>query len=111
MKYVVLHTERPPLKPNEERLNALRAWLQKEITDAKAARWMWDSLCRDLLRMYEGVPQNPVRNTPIENAPNIEITLGAIASDAIYAQSMDLIYTVSPHLTVRATNKKWTQHA
>lgn len=113
MRTVEKHPQVKTLRVDAGQRAKLEAYLQKEIEDAKAARWMWDSLCRDLLRLYEGVPQNPVKNTPIENAPNTEITLGAIASDAIYAQAVDLIWTASPIITARATTTdgKWTEHA
>lgn len=102
---------RERLAASEERLNALKQYLTEEIEDAFSSRSQWDEEMRDLLRQYEGVPKNPVRNFPIENAPNIEITLGAIACDSIYAQMIDLIYTTSPLITVNATNKNFVEHA
>ena len=99
------------LKPKAERLAALTEWLTSEIEDALSARQTQETVWREMLRLYEGVPKNPVRNVPIENAPNLVITLCAIASDAIYAQALDLIYTASPTVTVRATNEDYTEHA
>ena len=90
----------------------LESWISVEIEDALSARAPQEQLWREMLRLYEGVPKNPVRNTPIENAPNIEVTLGAIACDALYAQMLDLIYAASPPVTVRATpNSFWVPHA
>ncbi|WP_460918268.1 hypothetical protein, partial [Staphylococcus aureus] len=70
------------------------------------AEFLW----RELLRLYDGVPKNPVRNTPIEHAPNIEVTLGAIATDAIYAQTLDLVTNISPLITCRAVDQRWSKH-
>jgi len=80
------------------------AWLTREIEDALSARNPQESVWRERLRGYEGVPKNPVRKVPVENAPNIEVTLGAIAVDSIYSQSLDLMFTVAPVLTARGAN-------
>jgi hypothetical protein len=64
--------------------------------------------------MYGGVPAKKERNFPIEDAPNTEVVIGAIASDSIYAQGLDMIYAVSPLLMVEAVRKKTetaTEHA
>lgn len=91
------------LNVTEEQRNRLGSWLQDEVQTALAARSAQDTLWNEMLRLYEGVPKNPVKNTPIENAPNIEVTLAAIAIDSIYAQMLDTLYNISPRLTVRAT--------
>ncbi len=92
-----------PLKIDGDRFVALKDWLTREITDAFSARTALESTWRELLRMYEGVPKDQVQDFPIPNAPNIEITLGAIAADSIYAQATDLIWQTKPFATVRAT--------
>ena len=92
-----------PLKIDGERFVALKDWLTREITDAFSARTPLESQWRELMRMYEGVPKKQVEDFPIPNAPNIEITLGAIAADSIYAQATDLIWQTKPFATVRAT--------
>ena len=102
MRHIVQHPEAPDIgRVDPERLTALGNWIYTEIETALSARTMQEAAWRDCLRLYEGVPKNPVRNIPVENAPNIEVTLGAIAADSIYAQAIDLIYTVSPLITVR----------
>src|SRR3990167_8067952 len=111
MRLISQLPKREKLVASEERLNALKQYLTEEVEDAFSSRSTLDQEHRDLLRQYEGVPKNPVRNFPIENAPNIEITLGAIACDSIYAQMIDLIYTTSPLITVNATNKDFIEHA
>ena len=111
MRLVERHTERQTIRLTEDQKDRFKAWVTYRLTTMKAVRWQWDAMVRDLLRTYEGVPLTPIKHTPIENAPNFEITLAAIAADAIYAQALDLIYTVSPILTARATNEQWVEHA
>jgi hypothetical protein len=101
MKYIEIHKANR-LEISEENLNRLKEFLTIEIEDAISSRQPLEALWRDLLRQYEGVPKNPARNFPIENAPNVEVTLGAIAADAIYAQAVDLITQSSPLITCRA---------
>src|SRR3990172_146160 len=102
MRLVTRHPTVEELQTPPERLVALRGWLEMEVEDAFASRKTAEAEWRENLRMYEGVPKNPVRNVPVENAPNIEVTLGAIASDSIYAQATDLLFQISPPVTVRA---------
>lgn len=92
------------LKVKEDALSAFSSWLNVEVIDALSSRNSLERMWRDCLRRYEGVPRNPVRNTPVINAPNIEVTLGAIAADAVYAQASELVWTTSPLVTVRAGN-------
>lgn len=103
MRYIttVPDTE-PDLRISKIKRAELSGFLQIEIEDALSARNMLEQEMRGCLRRYEGVPKNPYRSTPFENAPNIEVTLGAIACDSIYAQAVDLIYTASPPITCRA---------
>jgi len=104
-RYINVHGQRQRVELNEETLHDLEEYLTREIEDAISSRSALESMWRELLRQYEGVPKNPVKNFPVENAPNIEITLGAIAADALYAQMIDLIYTASPLVTVRGLPK------
>lgn len=97
-----LNTEK--LKVPEKRLRGLTEWLEQEIAGATAARAPLEETWRELLRLYEGVPKKEIRNTPIVNAPNIEVTIGAIAVDSVNAQVLDLVYSASPPITVRAVN-------
>lgn len=112
MNRIEKYPQREELNPTSEQLSRFRNWLQQEVEDAYAARQPQERLWLDLLRQYEAVPRQATKNTPIEGAPNLEIPLGAIASDSIYAQALDLIYTVSPLLTVRPTNgSRFVRHA
>lgn len=110
MRTTIIHEEIEPLEISEDALNRLKEWINTELDLAFSARTSQERLWREMLRLYEGVPKQEVRNTPIENAPNVEITLGAIAADAIYARAIDLIYSISPMVTVRATSGKFKDH-
>ena len=91
-----------PLNLDEKQKQTLETHINTEITDALSSRNPLDFSWNVALRQYEARPAQDQRNTPIENAPNFEIPLGAIVSDTLYAQSIDAIFGASPHLTVRA---------
>ena len=94
------------LEATPERLKLLSDWIFMEIEDAISSRKMLESSWRSCLQMYEGVPKLQTRDVPIENAPNIEVTIGAIAADTIYAQAVDLIFNTTPLLTCRPKKAK-----
>ena len=104
-RYIDLHKKRETIKVDETQMAKLAQYLSVELEDALSSRQSLESTWRELLRQYEGVPKNPVKDFPIENAPNIEVTLGAIACDSIYAQVVDLIYQVDPFITCRPVPK------
>lgn len=108
MKYTEVHksVRESKLVFGEDRKSALQSFITNEVEDAIAMSQQRHALWRLLLRMYDGVPKNPVKSFPVENAPNIEVTLGAIASDAIYAQAYDAIFSIEPLVTVRGIPKK-----
>src|SRR3989304_2778170 len=111
VRLMARHAEVIPIRLSPEQAMRLRAWITQEVDDAFSARMEQEAVWRECLRLYEGVPKNPVRMAPIENAPNTEITLGAIACDSLFAQVVDLIYNISPVVTARATNAKFVKHA
>jgi len=96
------HPDAPNLKLSPESLFACGQWAGQEVEDALAARTAQEAEWRESMRLYVGRVEKAVRNIPIVNAPNIEITIGAIAADAIYAQALDLIFQISPTVTTRA---------
>ena len=104
-RHIKVHDTRQALNPSEGQLAGLEEYLTREIEDAISSRHGLESTWRELMRQYEGVPKNPVSNFPVENAPNIEVTLGAIAADALYASMIDLIYTATPLVSVRGVPK------
>lgn len=104
-RFVEKHQTRQILGIPEEGLNALKDWLFNEIEDSFMAAKPREAIYRECLKMYNGIPRLAERNIPIPNAPNIEVTIGAIAADTIYAQAIDLIFNTSPLATVRAKPK------
>jgi len=98
-------------KYSAEQREQLTTWLTQDLEDAISTRTQQDILWSELLRMYEGVPSKPVRDVPIPNAPNLEVPLGAIAADAIYAQALDTLFQISPVVTARPLDGRYVKHA
>lgn len=111
MRSSTLHPQVEELSLDEAQIEKFDSWLAGELTDAQAARKQLEALWRELIRQYDAVPRTAQRNAPIENASNIEIPLGAIACDSVYAQMIDLIYTLSQPITVRAKHHDYIQRA
>ncbi len=102
-----------PLKVSKEQKAALEDFYYLEVIAALSARAPIEKIWNEGLRQYEGIPKLKEKNFPIENAPNLEIVIGAIASDAIVAQSIDAMFSVKPVVTIRATKRndnKWKKH-
>jgi hypothetical protein len=104
-KFYTRHKSKQVLGITEQRMSDLANWIFNEFEDAMMFRRQFDKVVKECLRMYEGVPKLEVRDTPVENAPNIEVTIGAISADTIYAQALDLIFNISPLVTVRSKPK------
>lgn len=90
---------------SEEQVTRLGEWACQELDDAVAALSYQYDVYEEALRQYEGVPKKDIINTPVLNAPNVQVTLGAIACDSIYAQALDTILTTDPLVTVRPTTR------
>ena len=86
----------------------LSRWIETELNRAKGARSQLERMWRNTLRLYEGVPRRRRRSMPIENASNLVLTIGAIASDSVYAQILNAMFSVDPLLTVRAVSESGT---
>lgn len=104
-QFVEKHKTRQQLEVDEGRLADLRGNIETELEDFFSGRRALDAINRECLKMYNGVPKMQTRDIPIPNAPNIEVTIGAIASDVIYAQALDLIFSMTPLVTVRPKPK------
>jgi len=89
----------------------LKEYLTTEIEDAYSARFPQEEAWQEHLRQYGAVPKQPYRNVPIEDAPNLEIPLGAIQTDDIYARMLELIFGISPTATARAMHAEYTDDA
>lgn len=112
MRSIELHPQSLELRLSAAQHKELLDWVAAAVEDALAAKSRQDILHTDLLRMYEAVPINPARYANfLEGYKAIEIPLGAIATDSIYAQTLDLIFTISPLLTCRAQDGRYIKHA
>ncbi len=108
-RQIIVHdlAEEGELKVSKEALDRLTMWLYNELEETFSSKAPIESLWVELLRQYEGVPKTAIKNYPIENAPNIEVTLGAIAADSIFAQAMDLKWMQTNQLlTIRSVGNK-----
>jgi len=103
---IILHKDRQRLDVDENKRRELASWLSIELEDAFSSRSALEAQWREDLRIYEGIPKREVSDFPVENAPNIELTLAALAADSIYAQAIDLIYGTSPLVTCRPVPKQ-----
>jgi hypothetical protein len=101
----------PKLERTEDGDRRLETYLSMELEDALTARRTIDKVWNEARRQYNGVPKRPMREVPVPNAPNIEITLGALLADDIYAQATDTLFTASPLVTVRPVDIRWVEHA
>lgn len=111
MRYVEKILESETLKRNAEADARLDTYLAQELSDAFAAQHDYEEAICEALRQYHAVPEQPIKSVPIENAPNIEVPLGAIATDALYAQAISAIFNTSPIVTARAVHEEYIEHA
>jgi hypothetical protein len=104
-KYCEKHREKQLLIAKDDRLRDLADWLELCVASEQASRSLLEASWREALKRYEGIPRTVTRDVPIENAPNVHITVGATACDTINAQVVDLIWGASPLVTCRPTAK------
>ena len=90
------------LKLTIEQRARLKDFLINDHKKALDARAGWENMCRTAIRMYQGTPPDHARWLPFENAPVIEVTIGAMACDTVISQAEDLIFQVKPPLTIRS---------
>jgi hypothetical protein len=100
-----------PLEVSRERKERLKEYLAEEIEDGFSSRATQEALWVECLKLYEAIPEVAVRQTPLEGYRNLEVPLIAISADAIYAQAVDLIFTVSPMVTVQAVEQRYIEGA
>lgn len=100
------------LQLNEERLQSVARWIETELLWAESARSELRNVWENNLRQYEAIPEMLRRDTPIINASNIEVPLGAIAADIVNAQIINTIFNIDPLITVREVGEegRFTEH-
>lgn len=101
--------EPTPFRLTPDRREALRRWCEREITDALSSRYAYDRTMQENMRLYEGVPKKEFLRFPYEGAPNLEFNISGIAVDTIYAQGLDLIFSMTPIVNAQATNSAFTE--
>lgn len=113
MRSIELHPKGkgPKIVRNDHRDGLLSEFLTIDLEDALTARMGIDRAWIEARRQYNAVPKRPVREVPVPNAPNIEIPIGAIIADDIYAQATDTLFTASPLVTVRACAEEYVEPA
>jgi hypothetical protein len=94
------------LEATKKQREDLEGYLTVEIEDALSSRSAQEGIWNEALRMYEALPEREFRDAPIEGFKNIEIPLIAVSTDAIWAQLVDMIFTVSPIVTIQAVGKE-----
>lgn len=99
-KIVPIIQEIEPLRVSPDKRATLEGWLTREIEDAFSSRARLESVWNSCFAMYEALPSSEARNVPIENAPNIEVPIGMMASDIFYSTSLQTLFSVSPIVSV-----------
>ena len=99
-KIIPIIQETEPLKVNADNRSRLEGWLTREVEDAFSSRARLESVWNRCFVDYEALPSQEARNMPIENAPQIEVPIGMMASDIFYSTSLQTIFSVSPVVSV-----------
>ena len=101
----------PKVERTDDRDKRLVENLSQDIEDALTARKPIEAKWIESRRQYEAIPKRPTRDIPVPNAPNIEVPVGAILADDLYAQAVDTLFTASPILSARATSERFVESA
>lgn len=111
-RYLIRHPDaQPPIQRSPKKDGRLVERLVYELENGYASRFPMDSTWIEARRQYAGIPATAVVNQPIPNAPNIELPIGALVSDSLYAQVTDTLYQAMPILTAREMDAEWEPHA
>lgn len=108
MRDIVL-SDGKPLKLSPSQRSALKDYLSVAHHRALSNRYGVENIWRRCINGYQGQQPDDKRWTPFENAPVLEITLGASICDAIEANFEDLVFGVQPPVTTRAKHKQWDE--
>ena len=102
-RYYITQTKAEIFNPS--RINDLKDYTFLELEDGLSSRKNLEAQWRRCISMYNAVPKRVSRDVPVEGAPNIEMAVAADASDQIYSQAVDLIFSISPLLSARPKPK------
>lgn len=98
---IELQRGRGVLKVTAAQRQAFAEWVRQETEEAFGARIPIEAGWRKSLQLYEAVAARKTRDFPIKNAPNLVVPLVATATETVYAQAYDLIFSADPLVTVR----------
>ena len=89
---------------SDETLTNLARWRQQERMRSDTARNAIEREWMEAMRMYEGIPPSNGRDLPLNNGtgdmPTLEMTIGAIAVDNIWASLIELIFQTGQIISV-----------
>lgn len=86
---------------SDDGLQALSRFLEDEVASAISARSEIESVWNEVQRLYDSRPAEKMKSLPFPGASNLEVSIAGVAVDAIYANALDLVWAVSPVVTVR----------
>lgn len=96
MRTFVVHPKFEDIRPSRQQIDDLNAYLTWEIDDIVSGRLAIERAWSENLRQYEAIPRERFKNFPIENSPNLEIPLGAMAVDIFNSVALRQIFTIDP---------------
>ncbi len=105
---VQIHAEPQVLRPSEQQWNNLSSFLTIEVEDAYSARTQQEALWRHNQRDYEALPARLVRNTPIENAPNLVVPISQMSVDIFNSVFLQTLFDREPFVSVKGVPGKGT---
>ena len=100
-RLVVVHDKLENLRQNTDRAQELQMFLASEVEDAFSARAQQEAIWRENFRVYEAIPKQAVRNTPIENASNLEVPVGMLSVDIFNSIHLQTLFGQSPLVTAK----------
>lgn len=99
-----------PIRRNAIRDERFERFLKTEIEDEISGAAGVMTRYQDYIRMYRGFPSESFSRDPVP-IRNIEVTLGATATDTLFSQSWDMIWSAQPIVTVRNAAPNYEEHA
>jgi len=100
-----------PISLTPEQRSRLRSHLQSSHRDALDQRFGVEKMWQRCDNSYVGQSPADPRWTPYKEAPVIEVTIGAMVTDAVIAQANNLIFQTEPILTIAPTKEEFEKHA
>lgn len=100
-----------PLKLTPEQRTRLSSYLQTSHREALDQRFGVNKMWQRCLNSYVGQSPADPRWTPYKEAPVIEVTIGAMCTDSVYAQAIGLMFGESPAVMARPVHEDWEKTA